>query len=405
LPKAGIQNLLVIGIDTVSIANSAKSAGYKIYAVDYFGDIDLQRICSGYQAIIEQKPGKSCGKIESKFKPEAFLRKTMSLLEKYEIDAILLSSGLDDYFDILFKLNDLVPILGNSPKVVEKVRKKRAFFNELQHLGIRYPETTVVKDVDEAKAAAVQIGYPVVVKPLIGFGGTDIRMAQSPKELERAFFKVSLAGRDVSVQKFIDGIHASVSFLATYENVKVLSINEQLLGLRAVFQRKAFGYCGNIVPLCFTKSTFVKCKYIVERIALHFGLIGSNGIDLVISKEGIPYVLEVNPRFQATLECVERVLGINLVESHINAVLNGSLPTIREKTSTFCTRLILYAPKRIIAPDMTSRKEVRDVPFHGVIIEKGEPICSIISEGRNRNLSFQKARKLAKSMYSMLRPV
>jgi len=142
-----------------------------------------------------------------------------------------------------------------------------------------------------------------------------------------------------------------------------------------------------------------------EKLTLHFGLQGSNGIDLVISKDGTPYVIEVNPRFQSTQECVERVLGINLVESHINACLYGSLPNIKEKTSTFCTKLILYAPKRVITPDLRALREVRDVPLPRSTIEKGEPLCSVIAVGKNRDFSFRKARKLAESIYDMLRSV
>jgi len=393
---------LVVGIDTVSVAKSAKEAGYRIYAADYFGDIDLRRICSGFVAIIKQKRGKSCGKIESKFRPEAFLEMTKSLLERHEIDAILLSSGLDDFFDALHGLNDLVPILGNSPEVIERVRKKTGFFKELKRLGITHPETEIVKNVDEAKAAAGEIGYPVVVKPIRGFGGLGIRTAQNSNEIERAFFEVSLVSKDVLVQKFIDGIHASVSVLVADKDVEVLTLNEQLLGVRFLFQQEPFGYCGNIVPLYLADSVLEKCKSITEKIALHFGLNGSNGIDLVISKEGKPHVVEVNPRFQGTVECVERVLGINLVESHINACLYGSLPKIKEKKPTFCTRLILYAPKRGIAPNLTGFREVRDVPLPGIIIEKGEPLCSIITEGKNRKISFQKAKKIAKSIYAIL---
>jgi len=404
LPKREIQSLLVAGIDTVSVAKSAKEAGYKIYAADYFGDIDFRRVCSGWESIIEQKRGKSCGRMESKFKPEAFLKMTKSLLEKCEIDAMLLSSGLDDHFNVLYKLNDLVPILGNSPKVVERVRMKPGFFKELKRLGIAHPETAIVRDPSGAKAAAAEIEYPIVAKPIRGFGGAGIRIAHNPTEVERAFFEVSLASKDVVVQKFIDGIHASISFLATSKDVKVLTINEQLLGLHFLFQLEPFGYCGNIVPLNVADSTFKRCKRIAENIALHFGLKGSNGIDLVISKEGTPCVVEVNPRFQGTLECVERVLGINLVKSHINACLNGSLPTIKEKTSTFCTRLILYSPKRIIAPDLTALREVRDIPFPESIIEKGEPLCSVITEGRSRDSSFREGRKLAKSIYNVLHP-
>ena len=388
----------------VSIAKSAKEAGYKVYAADYFGDIDLRRVCSGCEAIIEQKRGKSCGRMESKFKTEAFLKMTKSLFQRCKIDAILLSSGLDDYFDVLYGLDELAPILGNSPEVIERVRKKPGFFKELKRLGITHPETEIVKNVDEAEAAAVEIGYPVVVKPIRGFGGLGIRTAQNSNEIERAFLEASLVGKDVIVQEFNKGVHASVSFLVAEKNVKILTINEQMLGLRFLSQQEPFGYCGNIVPLHFANSILESCRRITEKISFHFGLKGSNGIDLVISEDGTPYVMEVNPRFQGTLECVERVLGMNLVKSHIYACLHDSLPTLKEKTSNFCTRLVLYAPERIVAPDLTVFPEVRDVPLPGVIIEKREPLCSIITAGKNRELSFQKAKKLAQLIYSMAHP-
>ncbi len=395
---------MVVGIDTVSVAKSAKEAGYRIYAADYFGDIDLRRICSGFAAIIKQKRGKSCGKIESKLRPEAFLEMTKSLLERHEIDAILLSSGLDDFFDVLHGLNDLIPILGNSSEVIERVRRKPGFFEELKSLRIAHPKTIIVKDVDEAKAAAAEIRYPVVIKPIRGFGGAGIRTAQDSKQIERAFLEASLVSKDLLVQEFINGVHASMSFLGAEKNVKILTINEQMLGLRFLFQQEPFGYCGNIVPLHFANSILGSCKRVTEKISSHFGLKGSNGIDLVISGDGTPYVMEVNPRFQGTLECVERVLGMNLVKSHIDACLYDSLPTIRERISTFCTRLILYAPERIVAPDLTVFPDVRDVPLPGAIIEKREPLCSIITAGKNRELSFEKAKKLAHSIYGMAHP-
>jgi predicted ATP-grasp superfamily ATP-dependent carboligase len=79
-----------------------------------------------------------------------------------------------------------------------------------------------------------------------------------------------------------------------------------LLGLPFVFQQEPFGYCGNIVPLHIAHSTLKKCKAIAEKIALHFGLKGSNGIDIIISNDGTPYVIEVNPRFQGSSECIEK---------------------------------------------------------------------------------------------------
>jgi predicted ATP-grasp superfamily ATP-dependent carboligase len=401
LPRSSIKNLLVVGADTVFVAASAKKAGYNVYVADYFGDIDLPRFCSDFMALIKQEKGKSSGRMQLNFKPEAFLEMVKTLNKRHKIDAVLLSSGLEDYFDVLCELNRLIPILGNSPEVIRNVREKPRFFEELELLSIPHPETERVGDVSEAKASAAKIGYPVVIKPTAGFGGASARLAANDKEIEKAFYEVSQESEEVLVQKFVEGVHASISILVGDKDVRVVSINEQLLGLHSVFQKEPFGYCGNIVPLRLADSIFEKCKSITEKIALHFDLKGSNGIDIVISKEGTPYVVEVNPRFQGTLGCIEKVFGINLVEAHVKACLNNIIPTIR-KASRFCTRLILYAPKRVFAPDLTIFPNVWDIPLPNSIIEEGEPLCSVLTEAESRDASFRKAQKEAELIYDEL---
>lgn len=399
MQKNVIQNLLAIGIDTVPIANSAKKLGYKVYAADYFDDVDLQNISNEFAAVVQQRHGKKFEK--ERLQSKVYLTIARLLFKKHKIDATLLSSGLDDDFEVLKKLDDMAPILGNPPETIKKAREKPEFYKALKRLDIACPETAIVNDTEEAKTAALRMGYPVVVKPKRGFGGTNIRFARNSGELEKASAEVSVCNEEFLVQEFIKGLYASMSILATESHVEVLTVNEQVLGLPFLFQREPFGYCGNIVPLRIHEPLLGKCKDVAEKIVCNFGLRGSNGIDLVISKEGTPYVIEVNPRFQGTLECVERVLGINLVESHINACLNGRLPNLKERKS-FCTRFILYSPRRIVAPNLTVFREVRNIPLHGSIIEKGEPICSIITEAESRELSFRKARKLAKTIYNML---
>lgn len=399
LTTANIRNLLVIGVDTTFIAASAKNAGYNVYTVDYFDDIDLKGVCKDYKSAIKHYEG--MGTI---FNPHTLLEAAEELSKTYNVDAILLSSGLDDQFDILCELNSTAPILGNPPNIIKKVREKQEFFNQLKELGIPHPETVVSRSVSEAKEAASDIGYPVVLKPTVGFGGVGIRAALSPPEVEKAFSQASKIADEVVVQKLIQGVHASISLLASKRDVKILSINEQLLGLPSVFQCEPFGYCGNIVPLQTTKLLFEKCQFIAEKIALHFSLIGSNGIDIVISEDETPYVIEVNPRFQGTLGCVEKVLGINLVEAHVKACLYNELPKIKQ-LSNFCTRLILYAPRRIVAPDLTTLSNVRNIPPPHSIIEEGEPLCSVLADGESRAVSFQKANNLAKAIYGKLQPL
>lgn len=395
---------MIIGIDTAFIASSAKSAGYNVYAVDYFDDVDLRWVCDDYKSAIKHYKSEDHKDKNTLFNPHVLMEMAKKLMEKRHVDAVLLSSGLDDQIDILYELNSIAPILGNPPSVIRNVREKQIFFNELKALGIPYPETVVVKSFFEAKEAAAKIGYPVVLKPNGGFGGIGIRAASTPSEMAEAFSSAAKIANEVVVQKLIKGSHASMSILAGKKEVKVLSINEQLLGLPSVFQNEPFGYCGNIVPFQTTETLLKKCQFIAEKIALHFGLIGSNGIDIVISEDETPYVIEVNPRFQGTLCCLEKVLGINLVDAHVKACLYNQLPTINSP-SKFCTRLILYAPRRVVAPDLTAIQGVGNIPPPHNIIEKGEPLCSVLTEGESRETSFQKANDLAKAIYSKLQPL
>jgi hypothetical protein len=393
-----LQNLLVIGVDSVSLAASAKRAGYRVFAVDHFGDQDLKQVCRETLSIVRQKPGKSCGHLTSDFSPETLLQLTKNLLKKCEIDAVLLSSGLDDSSDVLYALNELVPILGNNPSTIKKIRDKKSFFHELDCLGISHPETAVVEDLEEAMDESKDIGYPIVVKPSSGFGGAGIRKAEDPRELKQAFRETSFIDKKILIQEHISGTHASASLISSIKGAITLTLNEQLIGMQELGQREPFGYCGNVVPLSAPITVVEECKSVVERVIQHFGLLGSNGVDLVISEGGIPYVIEVNPRFQGTLECVERVLGMNIVEAHVKACAQGVLPKVTKKPSVFCARFILFVPQRLVAPELNIFGEVRDIPLLGGILEEGEPLCSLIVEGPNKDCLLQKALKTAEAI-------
>ena len=393
-----LRNLLVIGVDNISLAASVKRAGYQVFAVDHFGDQDLKRVCRECLSVIRQRGGESCGYLSRDFSPEILLQLTKALLKRYDIDAVLLSSGLDDSSEILFELNELIPILGNHPSIIEKIRDKTEFFHQLSRLAIPHPETAVVEDLEEARRKSKDIGYPVIVKPSRGFGGAGVRKAEDFQELRLVFKEASLVDKDVLVQEYITGTHASASVISSVEGAVTLTLNEQLIGMKKLGQKEPFGYSGNVVPLSAPRIVLEECKNVVERVVQRFGLVGSNGVDLVVSEEGVPYVIEVNPRFQGTLECVERVLGINIVEAHVKACAQGSLPTIPKKTTVFCARFILYAPQRLVAPKLDTFGEVRDIPLPGVILEEGEPLCSLIIEDPDKERLLQRAEETTEAI-------
>ena len=396
------KNLLLLGVDLPALAHSARRAGYNVYAVDYFGDMDLRSACVECLSTIRQEPGRTCGRFSSDFDPEGLVDRAKRLVEKVDVDGVLLSSGLDDEYDLLCRVeSEVAPIIGNKPETFRAVRDRRNFFQELRRLGIPHPETFVVEEVSEAESAAKGLGFPVLVKPAKGFAGVGVRRVDNVSELRSAFREVQTVSEKVVVQQYVEGIHASVSVMASRWGVAVLTVNEQLLGMAEVGQREPFGYCGNVVPLEGYETVLGECAAVAEKLCRRFGLLGSNGIDVVLS-DGKPYVVEVNPRFQATLECVERLLGVNLVEAHVKACTSGELPEVGEP-SGFCTRLILYARRRVAVPDLTCFGCVRDVPYPGVLVEAGEPICSVVVFGEDRSSSLEAALKMTEKVYGILR--
>ncbi|UCE95851.1 MAG: ATP-grasp domain-containing protein [Candidatus Bathyarchaeota archaeon] len=398
-------NVLVIGLDTSALAASAYKAGYNVFAVDYFGDQDLRKVCKKVASIVSQMCGKPCGRIEADFSPQKLLDEAEKLIATHPIDVALLASGLENSPRVLTELNKLIPIIGNTPIIIKRTCDKTRFFHELEKLSINHPQSSLAKDIEEAKLASKDIGYPIIVKPLASLGGTNVRKAKSRNDLIMVFPQVySSSPEGVLIQEFVPGMDASVSFLSSKGETTVLTLNEQLLGIREVGQKEPFGYCGNVVPAFVDRELIETCREVTLKIASHFNLLGSNGVDMVISKEGIPYVVEVNPRFQGTLECVERVLRLNLVNAHMMACLEGSLPTLGERSLSCCVRLILYALQPSIIPNLADFKEIRDIPVSGAIIEEGEPLCSVVVEGKTRASALKKARAMAKRVYSLVKP-
>jgi predicted ATP-grasp superfamily ATP-dependent carboligase len=402
LRQTGLRNLLVIGIDAAALAVSARRAEYTVYTVDFFGDQDLRRVSRESLSVITQKPGKSCGHVSVDFSPDKLLALARKLHASYKIDGALLASGLEDSPQVLEELNDLIPIVGTPIETIRKVRDKPRFYRELKRLAIPHPETILARSLEEGKQAAKDIGYPVVTKPTASSGGAGIRKANNREELTKAYEQTAISSQEILIQEFVAGNHASLSLLASRKgDAMVLTLNEQLIGMQQLYSGEPFGYCGNIVPAPVDDNMVRTCSILGEKIATYFKLSGSNGVDLVVSK-GVPNVIEVNPRFQGTIECVERVLRTSLVDAHLDACLENTLPPLGQTRSfnSCCVRLILHAQERSVVPNMSGFEEVRDAPIPRAIVEKGEPMCSIVVERRTRASALEKARALTRHVYA-----
>jgi predicted ATP-grasp superfamily ATP-dependent carboligase len=119
---------------------------------------------------------------------------------------------------------------------------------------------------------------------------------------------------------------------------------------------------------------------LAEELVLEFKLLGSNGVDFLVTETG-PVVLEINPRFQGSLDTVEKAMDINLFEAHVGC-FRGELPD-KPEAKCFAARGIVYSDRELFIDrelmDIILREKGADIPSEGTYIEPDWPITSLFS--------------------------
>lgn len=364
--------LLVVGLNPRPVAMAAKRLGFDVVVVDFFGDTDL------VGAVDAVYPTGKAGDPFGEYSSKVLVEKAREAIEDTQPEALLLTSEVGCNWRYVRDLGKLSRILGNGWKAVKMVRGWEDFFRRLDEINIPHPKTLLVDDERGAHTALDEMSMPLIIKPVHGSGGAGVRLVDS----EEAVFPELEKNGEILVQEYITGLNASVSVLSTGWEARAISLNEQLIGFKESNVDEPFGYCGNIVPLEHRLRD--ESLRIAKKICEEFGLVGSNGIDLVLADK--PYVIEVNPRFQDTQECIERVYNINMVDLHIRA-LDGILPDLRRGNSVWA-KAILYADRDCKVGSLTGLDGVVDIPESGSAIPMGNPVCSVIANGKTRDTAF-----------------
>lgn len=387
-----LKTILIAGVNTRPIVKSAKKLGFETIAVDRFNDIDLRKYADHLYSL-ENVIRK--GKID-KFRKEKYFELIHGALESHNVDAVILTSGLEHEYEKIRKLEKRTSIIGNESDRLKFSEDTEKLFSLADKLGIPHPDTEKVENLDEALQAAADIGYPVLLKPSRSGGGIGIRLAEGSREVEDDFDEVTEKDPEgnVYVQQYIRGINASASVISNGKESRCLSVNEQIIGDKSLNVPRKFGYCGNIIPLSAEDGITSKISKYSETICSEFGVVGSNGVDFIIGDK--PYLVEVNPRFQNTIDMIEGSFDLNLLKMHIEST-EGKLPEKKDlKRSS--TKLIIYAKRDMRAPKLNRLSTILDIPRKNSKIEKEEPICSILKFGEKRDKTTEEAYKLARKV-------
>ncbi len=350
----GSGGVLIVGVSTRALAECATRAGYTCRTVDAFGDLDQKSTVEnvGLMRDLGRRYSAAAAVAVGRLLPAA---------------AAAYVGNLENHPSAVRRLAEGRRLLGNTPATLARARDPFALAQVVARAGGRVPATLLPKDVRRASP-----GRPWLRKPLRGGGGSGVRDWNPGAPL----------GANEMLQERIEGVLASASFLADGRRAVLIGISRGLAGDPA-FGAPGLRYCGSLYPFAADAALLARLRAIVAALAEAFSLVGLNGIDFVM-REREPYVLEINPRYSASMELIERARGDSLFAAHV-AACDGSLPGDGMATaSDVLGKAVLYARRDVTLGDTRPwlrRDDVRDVPFPGEKVRRGQPLCTLFARG------------------------
>ena len=339
--------VLVAGFSTRHVARSAARAGYEVCAVDHFCDQDLSWYTSDREKF--EDPDDLSGAIDS-------------LCRRHRFDLFIATSGAEN-------LSPPLPLCGTPRDSVGRFLDKLDTQHFFEDTGVPVPRLASPGE------------YPAMVKPRRGAGGWRNAIVRDAAGL--AAWEETYPGIPYISQEIAEGIPASVCCVTDGVQARAIAANEQLLQGNG---ESRFGFCGSVTPLDHPlRKTMVT---LAERIAAASGCTGTIGIDFVLGSD-MASAIEVNPRFQGTIDTVEMAYGCNMFQYHVDAC-RGKLPPGPLSARQVAVRSILFADRDLtMSADLKHLAPcVADIPWPGTFFEADQALISVFGWGPTREAAF-----------------
>lgn len=185
--------------------------------------------------------------------------------------------------DLLSRLARSGVCVLNSPRAIEVAVDKYLALVRLHDAGLRVPATVVCQRAEDAAKAFEELGGDVLIKPLFGSEGIGITRITDPELAGRAFTLLERLGSAMYVQKFIPHDGA---------DLRLFVLGGRVL---ASMRRVSDGWRTNIAQ--GGRGEQYSPTGEIERIALQAAQAcdaDMAGVDILIGRDGLTYVLEVN---------------------------------------------------------------------------------------------------------------
>lgn len=263
------------------------------------------------------------------------VEKIISIAKETEVDAIHPGYGfLSESATFAEKCNEQdIIFIGPAAEIMKKMGSKIAARRAMQAAGVPVIPGTdgAVESVEEAKLAAVEIGYPIMLKASAGGGGIGMQVVQSEEELTKAFENNSkraltfFGDGSMFLEKKLDNTrHIEIQILADHHGNTV-----HLFERDCSVQRRNQKVVEEAPSTFISENTRKKMGEVAVNAAKALGYTNAGTIEFLVDEEERFYFLEMNTRIQVEHPVTEEITGVDIVESQIQISNNEKLPIIQ----------------------------------------------------------------------------
>ncbi len=255
-----------------------------------------------------------------------------------------------------------VPILGTSAENVDAAEDRELFDEILEKCQIPRPQGHTVFTAEEAKKAANELGYPVLVRPSYVLGGQGMQIAINDEDVDEFIGIINRIAQDhpILVDKYLMGKEIEVDAVCDGTDILIPGIMEHI--------ERAGIHSGDSISVYPAQSISASVKKTIEeytrRLAQSLHVIGLINIQFIVCGEEV-YVIEVNPRSSRTVPYISKVTGIPIVPLATKVILGtkikdlGYEPGLQPEADYFAIKMPVFSFEKIRGADISLGPEMK----------------------------------------------
>ena len=255
-----------------------------------------------------------------------------------------------------------VKILGTSAEDVDAAEDRELFDEILEQCQIPRPKGHTVFTAEEAKKAANELGYPVLVRPSYVLGGQGMRIAVSDEDVEEYIGIINQIAQEhpILVDKYLMGKEIEVDAVCDGEDILIPGIMEHI--------ERAGIHSGDSISVYPAQTISQKAKDTIaeytRRLAKALHVIGMINIQFIVCGEEV-YVIEVNPRSSRTVPYISKVTGIPIVPLATKVILGYKLkdmgyePGLQPEAKHIAIKMPVFSFEKIRGADISLGPEMK----------------------------------------------